>query len=169
MVSIQERFLIKSGLWWRAYGIWKICQSVEWSRQFHKNYDLFNCGFFAIWPNCGCVRVKKMHRYILNNFIHRLVGQFFSHQFYLKGNDGCTEAEQAGLKAPVCPVVVWWYYCEKCKFLYLSWGSWFPQVFTRFRCPPPGRRWRRLQAYARVHHQPNTDSKLLPTWNIAYR
>ena len=24
LVSIQDRFVIKSGLWWRAYGIWKV-------------------------------------------------------------------------------------------------------------------------------------------------
>ena len=29
MVSIQEQFVIKSGLWWRAYGIWKQTENVK--------------------------------------------------------------------------------------------------------------------------------------------
>ena len=31
MVSIQERFLIKSGLCWRAYGIWTLMSVSSWS------------------------------------------------------------------------------------------------------------------------------------------
>ena len=49
-VNIQERFLIKSGLWWRAYGSWNMWKfkigcfemvvgSLQWAKYLKLNFD----------------------------------------------------------------------------------------------------------------------------------
>jgi hypothetical protein len=45
MVSIQERFLIKSGLWWRAYG-------SSFSKVLNPLWDQSTCALFIIIINC---------------------------------------------------------------------------------------------------------------------
>ena len=52
MASIQEQFVIKSGLWWRAYGI-----SIKWTKLwlFKNNCCLSGLWFYSeCWPLWSC-------------------------------------------------------------------------------------------------------------------
>ena len=66
MVSTQERFLIKSALWWRAYGNWTTVVAMQ-------NYDVEVCWKLILTNNL----------YLVEKLRDAIYEAFTAHNFYV--------------------------------------------------------------------------------------